>query len=285
MSELEVDQVDLKRPIPYSNIKKKTLALFGSCNKETKSQEYWNTFSLYKPNYYFWVGDAVYSKDHSIESLKNSFNIQKNNKYYQNFIHQNNIEIDGVWDDHDFGINDGSGKNEGNINLKKRKDLYVDFIQTSGNENYNQIVSFNNGLYHTKTLLLDSNGNIIDDNIKNKNETTEIKFIYLDTRSFRDDYFIPSIGQYKFPFSALIASALRGLYSVLGWGRSYNGDLLGNFFFFHIFFMFFFIFIFFFFLSFILSLFPSLFSIVTFSILYFSHIIFLILNLFIFFFF
>jgi alkaline phosphatase D len=35
-------------------------------------------------------------------------------------------------------------------------------------------------------------------------------------------------GEFKLPLSALVASSLRGLYSTLGLGRKYTGEMLGE---------------------------------------------------------
>jgi hypothetical protein len=56
-----------------------------------------------------------------------------------------------------------------------------------------------------------------------------IRFILLDTRSYRDPHWIRSIGEYKFiPFSALIAAGLRLVATIFGYGLGHDGDVLGN---------------------------------------------------------
>jgi len=44
-----------------------------------------------------------------------------------------------------------------------------------------------------------------------ENAGVSVKIIFLDTRSFRDDHWIKSLGSVRFPFSALVASAIRAL--------------------------------------------------------------------------
>lgn len=55
-----------------------------------------------------------------------------------------------------------------------------------------------------------------------------LKVLFLDTRSHRDDHWIRSLGEYEIKGSAIVASALRALYTLLGMGRKYAGQVLGE---------------------------------------------------------
>jgi hypothetical protein len=56
----------------------------------------------------------------------------------------------------------------------------------------------------------------------------KVKVIFLDTRSFRDDHWIRSVGDVPIKGSALVASSIRAAYSTLGFARSYAGEVLGE---------------------------------------------------------
>ena len=55
----------------------------------------------------------------------------------------------------------------------------------------------------------------------------KVRFILLDTRYFRDSHFVRSLGEVKLPFTALVAAFIRLMYTTLGFGLHYNGDVLG----------------------------------------------------------
>ena len=58
--------------------------------------------------------------------------------------------------------------------------------------------------------------------------TVHLQVILLDTRYHRDSHFIPSIGSFKIPFSALVAAFTRWLCGTLGLGLDHGGDILGE---------------------------------------------------------
>eukprot|EP01031_Cornospumella_fuschlensis_P027500 gene27500-33211_t len=183
---------------------------FGSCNLQNQPQNFWETILHENPNYYLWLGDAVYSKGHSINKLHKAFHELLDSPYYQKLVRK--AVVDGVWDDHDYGKNDG-GADAGHI--EERQSEYLAFLQGSGYKNIGELIH-QEGLYHTLDIPLRSGSK------------KHIKVIFLDTRTFRSVHYIRSLGEIHFPLSAIIASAIRGAYSVMGFGRSYAGQVLGQ---------------------------------------------------------
>eukprot|EP01038_Epipyxis_sp_PR26KG_P016362 gene16362-22300_t len=186
---------------------------FGSCNRQALPQQYWEIISSYHPKAFLWIGDVVYPTKYTLDSLQHAYQAFLGNIHYKSFTKAVNL-IDGIWDDHDYGVNDAGKLVEGR---QQRQQQYVSFLTSSNNDtdessNYIYLLD-HDGLYHFTDV--DMNG-------------MNLKFIFLDTRSFRDSHYIRSLGEFKFPFSALIASAIRGLYSVLGYGRDYDGEVLGD---------------------------------------------------------
>ena len=141
-----------------------TIIGFGSCNDQSLSQIFWKNIQAYKPEVFLQIGDNVYAKDKSLGSLKDAYNDLKNNIYYQNF--SSNTNILGIWDDHDYGKNDG-GKNY--KDKYESKNIFLNFFANNNNdERY-----FRKGLY--KEYIL-----------KYKNK--DIQIIILDTRFFKSDF-------------------------------------------------------------------------------------------------
>ncbi|MCH7409962.1 alkaline phosphatase family protein [Belliella sp. DSM 111904] len=78
---------------------------FGSCNKHDLPQPLWNPIIEDSPEVFVWLGDNVYGDTHDMDLLKRKYDAQKAIEGYQKL--RQNAKIIGVWDDHDFGINDG----------------------------------------------------------------------------------------------------------------------------------------------------------------------------------
>ncbi|GAB2633528.1 alkaline phosphatase D family protein [Belliella aquatica] len=82
-----------------------TKIAFGSCNKHDLPQPLWNPIQEDKPEVFIWLGDNVYGDTHNMELLESKYNTQKAIPAYQKL--KENTQVIGVWDDHDYGINDG----------------------------------------------------------------------------------------------------------------------------------------------------------------------------------
>jgi len=214
--------------------------LFGSCNRQILPQTHWQqilTNVSSNPELFLWTGDAVYAKGNSVTTLEASFTNLTSNSAYRQFVNQTAFGVDGVWDDHDYGVND-AGKL---ADREERAAIYLRFLQAyeadekdkikirknkrqkqqqqqskhEQEENWKQFTAQREGLYHSRTITQQQRG-------------TQLKVIFLDTRYAREAHFVPSVGQIHFPLTALVAAALRVTYTLLGFGREYNGDVLGE---------------------------------------------------------
>ena len=136
---------------------------FGSCNREDEAQPLWSAILKNDPDVFLWGGDNIYSDTDDAEKMKADYLLQKKNKDYQRLLGQTNVL--GIWDDHDYGLNDG-GK-EWHFK-EKSQELFLDFMdvpETSPRR-------IREGVYHSEEF-----------------ETPEgrLKVILLDTRYFRDE--------------------------------------------------------------------------------------------------
>jgi alkaline phosphatase D len=100
----------------------RTLA-FGSCNKQWEEQAYWKTIMNDSPDLWIWMGDIIYSDTEDMEQLKYQYNIQKQHPEYQLFM--DSVPIVGIWDDHDYGVNDGGREY---LRKKESRDLLFEFL-------------------------------------------------------------------------------------------------------------------------------------------------------------
>ena len=198
-----------------------TSFLFGSCNKQYRPQDHWERIlsamrleggAQQHPELWIWTGDAVYAKNQTLAGLQAAYQNLSRNVLYQRFSRQ--LFIDGIWDDHDLGINDAGALPDRDA----RAALYYNFLN-SGRllkrrpGGVKTAASNKGGMYHSKVL---------------KKGAGRCKIIFLDTRYSREPHCIPSLGQFDFPLTAFVAAALRMAYSVLGFGQDYAGDVLGE---------------------------------------------------------
>ena len=150
------------------------LVTFGSCNKdleEDDSKHIFHKVSALNPDIWIWLGDAAYV-DHRVMPLVfryagetkivNKFNEVKNSPYYVEL--RNKTPIIGVWDDHDYGINNG-GKYFQHKTLTQQ--IYLDFLDEPEDSPRRK----KEGIYESYYI----------------GDKTKIKVILLDVRYFKDE--------------------------------------------------------------------------------------------------
>lgn len=133
----------------------------GSCLDQDYPQPIWQSIKKEDLNHFIFLGDNVYgdTRHGSLRKMKSAYDKQK--KVLPDFL--NDISIFSIWDDHDFGINDGGA----DYRFKRRaQELYLDFWEISNDDDR----SNREGIYF-------SNNEIFFDK--------KFKFIFLDTRFFR----------------------------------------------------------------------------------------------------
>ena len=157
---------------------------------------------------FHWIGDAVYSPNNSVAGLVHAYKNLTDNVEYQWFQERMDV-IDGVWDDHDYGVNDGGRDVE---DKGTRQGMFLDFLFGSGEGDV--ALRAQEGLYHSRTVAL--------------GEGLTAKLVFLDTRSHRGPHWLYSIGAIPLPLTALIAASVRTTYTMLGFGREHDADVLGE---------------------------------------------------------
>lgn len=154
--------IDMCSQKPKS-IKEDSLSItFGSCSDEDKEQKLWKDIIQEKANIWIWLGDNIYGDSEDPIVLQAKYNKQKTHPDYQTIISQ--TEIHGVWDDHDYGVNDGGKEFPSKVGSQKALLDFLDVKQDDTRRN-------RPGIYYDKLI-----------------EKGELKvhMIFLDTRYFRD---------------------------------------------------------------------------------------------------
>ena len=141
---------------------RKTGIAFGSCSHEFDSLQMWDHVMNHKPAAWIWMGDNIYGDTHDMDVMKKKYDRQKNHPSYQKMM--TSLDIYGIWDDHDYGINDGGKEYPMKI---ESKELMLSFLDVAIDEP----VRNHKGAY--QSYLIEDNG-------------STIKLILLDTRYFRD---------------------------------------------------------------------------------------------------
>lgn len=161
---------------------------FGSCANQDLKNSFWPEILSHNPDIWLWGGDNIYADTGNYEVLKKMYRQQSLQNGYKKLTKR--CKITGVWDDHDYGTNDG-GKFFAQKEITKK--AAVEFLQFDKDDPVRQ----RKGLYSTTT-------------IKN------IRIINLDTRYFRDTvykyYFIDTLTQKR----------------AYGFQQNLEGDILGE---------------------------------------------------------
>jgi alkaline phosphatase D len=147
---------------------------FGSCSHQDNPDQMWREILAQDPDIWIWGGDNIYGDTEDMSVLRAKYDKQKSREGYQELIQQ--VPVIGIWDDHDYGVNDG-----GREYPKKdsSKIMMLEFLDVPESEE----VWSRPGAYqaYEKTI----NG-------------IDIQFILLDTRYFRDSLATDTTGNGRY---------------------------------------------------------------------------------------
>ena len=147
----------------------------GSCyNTSLNDNSMWKEVVNTNPDLWIWLGDIIYADTYDMAFMKQKYDVLKQDIEYQKLLNSTNII--GIWDDHDYGINDG-GKSYSK--KKESKELLLDFLDVDKSDEVNQ----HDGIYNSYVI--------------GKGEKT-VKIILLDTRYFRDDLEVDTISDERY---------------------------------------------------------------------------------------
>lgn len=137
---------------------------FGSCNNQRKiaEQGIWADVMKNRPDLWLWTGDIIYADTEDMDVMREYYVQQKNQQYYRAL--RELVPVIGIWDDHDYGVNDG------NRTYPKKgasKQLLFDFLDIDPDHE----VRRRPGAYHSWTFGVGD---------------SSVKVILLDCRTFRD---------------------------------------------------------------------------------------------------
>ncbi|MEM9526720.1 MAG: alkaline phosphatase D family protein, partial [Bacteroidota bacterium] len=157
-----------KGQVGLLNMEEDFVIAFGSCNNQRRAQDYWPVIGEKKPDVWLWLGDNIYSDTDDMQQMAADYATQQEAPAYRNF-RESTPQIFGIWDDHDYGLNDG-GKEWPYRDAAKNN--LLDFLGISDTA----AVRSRPGAYQSYTV---------------GPKERPIKIILLDTRYFRDPVYPP----------------------------------------------------------------------------------------------
>ena len=141
--------------------KKEFRIAFGSCLDQDKPMPIWKAIKQKEPNLMLLIGDNVYGDSNSpgLPELKKAYFKQQENLNSKKI----NFPIWAIWDDHDYGLNDGGAMFP---YKKEAEELFLKFFNVPEKDPRHK----RKGLYYKESVQIASH---------------KINFLFLDTRSFR----------------------------------------------------------------------------------------------------
>lgn len=98
--------VALSQQADVTQSKDLTQIAFGSCSQQNLTgNQLWSEINATQADLWIWLGDNVYSDGIDMTRRRKDYNLQKSHKDYQQLLKE--TEVIGIWDDHDYGVNDG----------------------------------------------------------------------------------------------------------------------------------------------------------------------------------
>jgi alkaline phosphatase D len=149
-------------PKPVDTTTAPTVIAFGSCNKLNMPQAMWAGIASNNPDLWIWLGDIIYADTSDTKALAAHYRRLKTHPEYKKL--RAKAQIVGVYDDHDYGVNDGCKTYP---NKRGAKKCLMDFLDVP----LNSPVRKREGAY--QSYLFGKAGQ-------------RIKVIVMDTRYFRD---------------------------------------------------------------------------------------------------
>ncbi len=130
---------------------------FGSCSNQYLPQPLWDDIRADHPDLWIWLGDNIYGDSYVMDTLRKKYQRAKMNPGYAALRAQ--TKIIGVWDDHDYGLNDGGREYP---RKDSSKTLLLDFLDipeeaaVRSHPGVYQSFLFGEGAQKLKVILLDT---------------------------------------------------------------------------------------------------------------------------------
>jgi alkaline phosphatase D len=103
---------------------------FGSCNNQLFPQKQWKNMLPLKPDLFMFGGDNIYGdKKYTFPGVEWDYWVQNSRPSYHKF--KKHVPIIGIWDDHDYGKNNGGEEYKDKKNSQRH---FLDFMQVESDD-------------------------------------------------------------------------------------------------------------------------------------------------------
>jgi alkaline phosphatase D len=122
-----------------------TRIAFGSCADQDKPQPIWDAILAYRPDLFIFAGDNVYGDFNTADAanLRRAYALAEDIEGYSRL--RDSVSHLAVWDDHDYGVNDGGGDFP---HKALSKDLFLDFWKVAATD----IRRTRDGIYDSRII-------------------------------------------------------------------------------------------------------------------------------------
>ena len=119
---------------------------FGSCSDQSRPQPIWQAVRAWQPEFFIFAGDNVYggTRRHDLAELQEAYEAARQHQEFMAFI-ASQPQHAAIWDDHDFGVNDGGVENPFK---QQAKDAFLAFWRAPPDD----VRRRREGLYHHLTI-------------------------------------------------------------------------------------------------------------------------------------
>ena len=138
---------------------------FGSCNDQNREQPLWKPLARMAPDVFVFLGDNVYADTADENQMRATYDLQDQIAEFVRF--RSAVQIEGIWDDHDFGVNDGGAAFTGkDMAQKAMLDFLGEPVESSRRDSP--------GIFASRSY-----------EVVGRNRTHVVQLLLLDTRYFK----------------------------------------------------------------------------------------------------
>jgi len=138
-----------------------TRIAFGSCARQNRPQPIWFSIAEQKPQVFLFIGDNIYADTQDMDVMRRKYAMLGSKPGYEKL--KTSCRVLAVWDDHDFGVNDGGREYP---KKKQSQQVFLDFFGAPKDDPRRT----REGVYYSETVGPPGK---------------RVQFILLDTRYFR----------------------------------------------------------------------------------------------------
>ncbi|MCX7978477.1 MAG: alkaline phosphatase family protein [Bdellovibrionaceae bacterium] len=163
-------EIFIPRGIDFS--KAPEVIAVGSCADQNQPQIFWESIQAQKPNLFLFIGDNIYASRPEQRPFRREYQKLNDQPAFRAF--RKEVPIMAIWDDHDYGLNDGGADNPEKDEARAEFLRQWPYVRDS-------ISLTQGGLYHVKYI-----GGEVEGRRRKKRVTgPTTQVIMLDTRWYR----------------------------------------------------------------------------------------------------